>query len=211
MLSSDYDPTESTLVDMAHLIFKVTEFMDLVLLAEAISLKIGFFQKMPLELLCSSDRRVSTKIRRREGQIYGWSWVGAVKEFGGRECSQTQDSSKGKVASSSPLGLDANKQDQINTYLLSNLKVPQEEQQLHRIFFAGNVELDEGQWARQVLKYWLLDGAATRVQHEVESRNGAVDSAGKCHSAKVLFNTDNAVHEPSMPLFKRMEVTVDMG
>lgn len=89
-----------------------------------------------------------------------------------------------------PQTLDPNSSDRINLWLLHNLSTSPEQQQLHRSFLPTSPakHLTEEQWARQVLKYWLLDDAATgATKHGVESTNGAVDSAGQCHSARVLI------------------------
>jgi hypothetical protein len=84
--------------------------------------------------------------------------------------------------------MDATKHDSINMWLLSNLQFSSEEKKRHRAFLANSEELNEEQWARLVLKYWLLDEAATCLEDRPESTNGAVNSAGLCHSARVHFD-----------------------
>lgn len=96
-----------------------------------------------------------------------------------------------------PPTLDPNNQDRINLWLLHNLSTSPEQQQLHRSFLPSSPaqDLAEEQWARQVLKHWLLDDAATGAKkHDVESTNGAVDSAGQCHSARVLIASHRHRH-----------------
>jgi len=78
--------------------------------------------------------------------------------------------------------MDATKHDSINMWLLSNLQASSEEKKRRRAFLANSEELNEEQWARLVLKYWLLDEAATCLEDRSESTNGAVNSAGLCHS-----------------------------
>lgn len=62
--------------------------------------------------------------------------------------------------------------------------------------------MDEDQWARIVLKHWLLGDAATGTEHRAESTNGVVDSVGKCHSERVLLEL-NGVKERSTCFQKR--------
>lgn len=84
-------------------------------------------------------------------------------------------------------GMDANKQDRINMWLLRNIQESSEEKTLHRSFLTKAENLDEKKWARLVLKYWWLDDAAVVPENEPLSTHGAVDSAGRCHSVRVIF------------------------
>ena len=88
--------------------------------------------------------------------------------------------------------------DRINSWLLQNLAVSQEEQKTHRSFLHNEKGLDENEWARLVLKYWLIDEAAVGNEEEACSTNGAVDSSGLCHSTRVILNT--------LPVRKRKSV-----
>jgi hypothetical protein len=92
-------------------------------------------------------------------------------------------------------GMDANKQDRINMWLLRNLQESSEEKTFHRSFLTRAENLDEEKWARLVLKYWWLGDAAVVPENEPLSTNGAVDSAGMCHSVRVIFQ-GQAVSEP---------------
>jgi hypothetical protein len=83
--------------------------------------------------------------------------------------------------------LNATQHDRINMWLLNNLEVSNKEKKLHRSFLPQGVIWDEEQWARLVLKHWLLDEAATGREDRCFSSNGAVNSDGRCHSERVLF------------------------
>lgn len=83
--------------------------------------------------------------------------------------------------------LDANRQDHIKMWLFDILKVSEESWHLHRKFLSPTMVMDDAQWERQVLKYWLLDEATTGLAHETESTNGAVNSAGECKSTRVMI------------------------
>ena len=83
--------------------------------------------------------------------------------------------------------LNATQHDRINMWLLNNLEASNKEKRLHRSFLPQGVIWDEEEWARLVLKYWLLDEAATGREDRCFSSNGAVDSDGMCHSERVLF------------------------
>jgi hypothetical protein len=66
---------------------------------------------------------------------------------------------------------------------------PQESKH-HRTYLKHGERLDEKQWARLVLKFWLIDEAAVPVETVStwpSSTNGAVDSDGLCHSTRVLL------------------------
>ncbi|KAF8847407.1 hypothetical protein BDZ45DRAFT_699232 [Acephala macrosclerotiorum] len=82
---------------------------------------------------------------------------------------------------------NATRNDCINVWLLKNLEASSKEMKLHRSFLPTAVTLDKEQWTRMVLKYWLLDEAATGPEDECSSSNGAVDSNGICHSERVLL------------------------
>lgn len=82
----------------------------------------------------------------------------------------------------------SSRQDRINQWLLQKLAASSDEAVLHRSFLEGGDELDEQQWARLVLKFWPLDGAAVHFERRVASTNGAVDSGRDCHSVKVLLD-----------------------
>jgi hypothetical protein len=88
--------------------------------------------------------------------------------------------------------------DRINSWLLQNLAASQEEQKTHRSYLYNEKDLDENEWARLVLKYWLIDEAAVGNDKETCSTNGAVDSSGICHSTRVIFN--------ALPMRKRKSV-----
>jgi hypothetical protein len=77
--------------------------------------------------------------------------------------------------------------DRINMWLLKSLEASSKKKKLHRSFLPKTTILDEEQWARMVLKYWLLDEAATGPGDQCFSSNGAVDSDGMYHSQWVLF------------------------
>ena len=72
-------------------------------------------------------------------------------------------------------------------WLLKNLEASNKEKKLHRSFLPQDVIWDDEQWGRLVLKYWLLDEAATGREDRCFSSNGAVDSDGMCHYERVLF------------------------
>jgi hypothetical protein len=69
--------------------------------------------------------------------------------------------------------------DRINGWLLHILQASKEAASLHRSFLP-DPSIDDDNWARLVLKYWSLDGAAPK--HELSSHNRpastAVDSQG---------------------------------
>jgi hypothetical protein len=95
---------------------------------------------------------------------------------------------KGKLRLNSST-TNATQNDRINMWLLNNLEASSKEKKLHRSFLPKATALDEEQWARMVLKYWLLDEAATNPEVQRSSSNGAVDSDGRCHSERVQFET----------------------
>lgn len=78
--------------------------------------------------------------------------------------------------------MDPNNHDRINMWLLRNLQESTEGKTLHRSFLTRAENLDEETWAGLVLKYWWLDDAAVVPENEPLSTNGAVNSAGMCHS-----------------------------
>jgi hypothetical protein len=110
-----------------------------------------------------------------------------------------QGNSEKKILSSgdsdSRTGMDANQQDRINMWLLRNLQESSEEKIRHRSFLTDTENMDEEKWARLVLKYWWLDDAAVVPEIEPLSTNGAVDSAGRCHFVRVIFQ-GKAISEP---------------
>ncbi|MCJ1378606.1 hypothetical protein MMC17_001705 [Xylographa soralifera] len=81
------------------------------------------------------------------------------------------------------------RQDRINAWLLQNLVASPKLTQLHRSFCKDGNKLSEEDWARSVMKFWPLDEAATRGEQKNCSTNGAVNSDGACHSARVLLET----------------------
>lgn len=100
--------------------------------------------------------------------------------------------------------------DRINSWLLQNLASIPEEANRHRMLIPDGEQLGEEQWARLVLKFWPLDGAAPRFGLSSCSTNGAVDSAGACHSARVLlsempFNIESEVEmmDDSLPIRRK--------
>ncbi|KAH8659379.1 hypothetical protein BGZ60DRAFT_415138 [Tricladium varicosporioides] len=80
------------------------------------------------------------------------------------------------------------KTDRINSWLLQNLAALPEERNRHKALLPNGDELSDEQWARVVLKFWPLDEAAPKFELRTCSTNGAVDSAGACHSVKVLLS-----------------------
>lgn len=76
-------------------------------------------------------------------------------------------------------------QDRINIWLLHNLEVSPEHSALHRSFLRGGDTLNQEEWSRLVMKFWPLDDAATGPEERSCSTNGAVDSDGERHSARV--------------------------
>lgn len=58
---------------------------------------------------------------------------------------------------------------------------------LHRSFQRCDEELEERRWARQVLKFWPLGGAAVKLGKSNASTNGAIDSVMGRRSVKVLL------------------------
>jgi hypothetical protein len=82
------------------------------------------------------------------------------------------------------------KKDRINAWLLQNMAASPQESKHHRTYLKHGEALDEKQWARLVLKFWLIDEAAVPVETVStwpNSTNGAVDSDGLCHSTRVLL------------------------
>jgi hypothetical protein len=80
-----------------------------------------------------------------------------------------------------------NKLDRTNAWLLQNLAASDEAVTLHRSFLPNSELLDERQWARLVLKHWLLDEAAAPSRLRAPSTIGAMMD-GKCHSIKVRLD-----------------------
>ncbi|KUJ19402.1 uncharacterized protein LY89DRAFT_716917 [Mollisia scopiformis] len=97
----------------------------------------------------------------------------------------------GKNLRLNTLKIDATRHDRINMWLLNNLEASKKEMRRHRSFLPNSVTLDKEQWARMVLKFWLLDEAAVGPEDECFSSIGAVDSDGLCHSERVLFEVEN--------------------
>lgn len=84
------------------------------------------------------------------------------------------------------------KKDRINSWLLQNLAAQPSEALHHRRYLqdegvAGD-QLSDEEWARLVLKFWTLDDAARPSESVDCSTNGAVDSDGACHSARVKLS-----------------------
>jgi hypothetical protein len=80
------------------------------------------------------------------------------------------------------------KLDRTNAWLLQNLAADTNAVALHRSYLPDGASLDERQWARLVLKYWLLDEAAAPAGNRSPSTIGAMMD-GKCHSVKVRLTT----------------------
>jgi hypothetical protein len=84
------------------------------------------------------------------------------------------------------------KKDRINSWLLQNLAAQPSEALHHRRFLQDQGvdcdKLSEEEWARLVLKSWTLDDAARPEELADCSTNGAVDSDGACHSARVKLS-----------------------
>jgi hypothetical protein len=93
------------------------------------------------------------------------------------------------------------KRGRINCWLLQNLIASPEESRRHRSYLPNGQNLGEGQWARLVLEFWLIDEAAIGVESRSSSTNGAVDSDGMCHSDRVRLEV--------LPLRKRRELGSD--
>jgi hypothetical protein len=74
-----------------------------------------------------------------------------------------------------PLQAFSTKRDQINNWLLESLRYSDKLVELHRSFLPEG-SMDEKEWARQVLKYWSLDDAATGADLGATISEGAVDS-----------------------------------
>ncbi|KAH8592561.1 hypothetical protein B0O99DRAFT_234303 [Bisporella sp. PMI_857] len=109
------------------------------------------------------------------------------------------------------------KKDRINSWLLQNFAAIPEEANRHRALLPNGDELSEEQWARIVLKFWPLDEAAPRFEHSICSTNGAVDSAGACHSVKVLLSAlpfsgdEDQVMLDTFPIRARWEADSEGG
>ena len=58
---------------------------------------------------------------------------------------------------------------------------------LHRSLIPSGEKLSEQEWARKVLKYWPLDGAAVHLGDRETSTHGAIDSGKGGHGVKVLL------------------------
>lgn len=82
----------------------------------------------------------------------------------------------------------SSKQDRINSWLLPNLAASDEGAALHRSFLPDPEAYNEKEWARQVLKFWPLDGAAIKGERGAESSHGLVRSGRAYHSVKVLLD-----------------------
>ena len=104
----------------------------------------------------------------------------------------------------------ATKQDRVNSQLLENLRSSSDEVSLHRSILQKSIEeygiserveetIDDTQWARLVLKHWLLDDAAAGRQGRLSSTNGAVDSEGMVHDVKIELETEVKSPEKSIP------------
>ncbi|KAH7310176.1 hypothetical protein BKA65DRAFT_519056 [Rhexocercosporidium sp. MPI-PUGE-AT-0058] len=108
------------------------------------------------------------------------------------------------------------KTDRINSWLLQNLATLPEEANRHRMFIPDGEQLAEEQWARLVLKFWPLDEAAPMFELGACSTNDAVDSAGACHSTRVLLvemlsdvgSEDQAMDNP-LPLRRKWNVAFE--
>lgn len=80
------------------------------------------------------------------------------------------------------------KKDRINFWLLQSLAAQPKEAHCHKKYLQDqgvSDQLSEEAWARLVLKFWTLDDAARPSEDADCSTNGAVDSDGACHSARV--------------------------
>jgi len=78
-------------------------------------------------------------------------------------------------------------QDRVNAWLLQNLAASREEVALHRSFLPDSVSLSEKQWARLVLKFWPLDGAAFEVEGQTLSTNSALNSGKGKNTIRVFL------------------------
>jgi hypothetical protein len=90
------------------------------------------------------------------------------------------------------------KKDRINSWLLQNLAAQPKEALCHRKYLqdqGADDQLSEEEWARLVLKFWTLDDAARPSEDADCSTNGAVDSDGACHSARVKLVESLPVRE----------------
>jgi len=87
------------------------------------------------------------------------------------------------------------KNDKINSWLLQNLAACPEESMRHRSYLHHGDQLDETEWARLVLKYWLIDEATMGSISRACSTNGAVDSSGICHSTGVHLVENLPLHK----------------
>jgi hypothetical protein len=82
----------------------------------------------------------------------------------------------------------ANKRDRINDWLFQNLQASDENVSLHRSFLINGSQVDQDEWARQVLKYWYIDEASAPLEERCCSSIGAVDSDGERHWTRVKLN-----------------------
>lgn len=106
------------------------------------------------------------------------------------EKKEENDPAPGERFEGERIKLEASKMDRINLWLLENLLAVPSEATHHRSYLPGKLHDDSQEWTRAILKYWLLDGAAAEQRNQTISTNGAVDSAGMCHSARVVLGND---------------------
>lgn len=81
------------------------------------------------------------------------------------------------------------KQDRVNFWLLQILATSDEAASLHRSFLP-DPRMPEDEWAKLVVKFWPVDGAAVKRETQEESEGeskGAVNSGKPCHSIRVLL------------------------
>lgn len=192
-----------------------TKYLDLSILAAMVKMKIHILESAPSILLGASEATVKEEInllnaelstlntKAKEAQIssfesgfntqdldhYMFQCLNSVPEPLLRNSSSHDHFPKHETAVSAPTVTDTTKHDRINMWLLGNLQASSDEKKRHRALLNNVEDLSEEQWARLVLRYWLLDEAATCVDDKPASTNGAVNSAGMCHSARVMFDS----------------------
>jgi hypothetical protein len=98
------------------------------------------------------------------------------------------------------------KKDRINSWLLQNLAAQPDEALRHRKHLQDlgvNEQLSEEEWARLVLKFWTLDGAAQPLEYSETSTNGAVNSKGAWDSSQFRLEI------VALPIREIMEIESD--
>jgi hypothetical protein len=100
--------------------------------------------------------------------------------------------------------------DRINAWLLQCLQSSEEQADLHRSFLPDGKKIERDKWARMVLKFWPLDEAAIWAGDRVCSTNGAVDSDGAAHSARVFLRSDSRSVKQRQPVISLEDLDNDM-